>query len=214
MKSRAILITSILLSGLTLFGQPAETTYEGTLIAEGFTQGILASDGPFPIGFNFTFFGNTYSQFYVSANGLVTFTDPDGLFNTEVTIPAAATPNNYIAPFWDNLSIVDGGNILYRTFGASTNRKCVIQFKNMGFDPIPTPLGTFTVILYEDTNVIQIQYIGACGKTADHQATQENQTHPGNCRSQQTGTAPSSTVGSPVVGWRGSLFCHRVIGLG
>ena len=28
----------------------------------------------------------------------------------------------------------------------------------MGFDPIPTPLGTFTVILYENTNVIQVQY--------------------------------------------------------
>ena len=159
MKSRAILITAILLSGLVLSGQPAETIYEGTLIASGYQQSLLhASDGPFPIGFNFTFFGNTYTEFYVSANGLVTFTDPDGLFNTEVTIPTATTPNNYIAPFWDNLSIVDGGNILYRTFGASTNRKCVIQFKNMGFDPIPTPLGTFTVILYENTNVIQAQY--------------------------------------------------------
>ena len=28
----------------------------------------------------------------------------------------------------------------------------------MGFDPVPTPLGTFTVILYENTNIIQVQY--------------------------------------------------------
>ena len=109
------LLSQYVYSCLGLSAQPPETNYEGTIIAEGFKQSILpASDGPFPIGFNFTFFGNTYSQFYVSANGLVMFTDPDDLYNTEATIPTAATPNNYIAPFWDNLSIVDGGNIMYR----------------------------------------------------------------------------------------------------
>ncbi len=65
-----------------------------------------------PIGFNLTFFGNTYSQFYVSANGLVTFNDPDGLYNTEADIPSASAPNNYIAPFWDNLSIMGPGEML------------------------------------------------------------------------------------------------------
>src|SRR5512139_3071243 len=108
MKVRFAVLCTILLISLGGFAQPTETVYEGTLIASGFRQSIpLASDGPFPIGFNFTFFGNTYSQFYVSANGLVMFTDPDGLYNTEATIPTATTPNNYIAPFWDNLSIVD-----------------------------------------------------------------------------------------------------------
>ncbi len=159
MKVRFAAFITICLFSLGLSAQPPETIYEGTLIASGFRQSIpLASDGPFPIGFNFTFFGNSYSQFYVSANGLVTFTDPDGLFNTETTIPTATTPNNYIAPFWDNLSIVDGGNIMYKTVGAAPTRKCIIQFKNMGFDPVPTPLGTFTVILYETTNIIQVQY--------------------------------------------------------
>jgi hypothetical protein len=159
MKVRFAVFCTILSISLGVFAQPPETIYEGTLIASGFRQGIpLGSDGPFPIGFDFTFFGNAYSQFYVSANGLVMFTDPDDLYNTEADIPSAATPNNYIAPFWDNLSILDRGNIMYRTVGASPNRKCIIQFKNMGFDPVTTPFGTFSVILYETTNVIQIQY--------------------------------------------------------
>ena len=159
MKHRIAAFFTVLLISLGAFAQLPETIYEGTLIASGFKQSIpLGSDGPFPVGFNFTFFGNVYSQFYVSANGLVMFTDPDDLYNTEADIPSAPTPNNYIAPFWDNLSIMDGGNILYRTVGASPNRKCIIQFKNMGFDPVPTPLGTFSVILYEANNVIQIQY--------------------------------------------------------
>jgi hypothetical protein len=159
-SKRFILTLGILLISLRAVAQPPETIYEGILIASGFRQSISAgSDGPFPIGFSFTFFGNSYTQFYVSANGLVMFTDPDDTYNTETTIPTPiARPDNFIAPFWDNLSIVDGGNILYRTIGASPGRKCIIQFKNMGFDPIPTPLGTFSVILYETSDSIQMQY--------------------------------------------------------
>ena len=137
MKVRFAAFITICLFTLGLSAQPPETIYEGNLIASGFIQSIpLASDGPYPIGFSFTFFGNTYTNFYVSVNGLVTFTDPDGLFNNEATIPTATTPNNYIAPFWDNLSIIDGGNIMYKTVGAEPTRKCIIQFKNMGFDPL------------------------------------------------------------------------------
>ena len=159
MKTRFTILLAILLMTQGVFSQPPETNYEGTVIATGFRQSIpLASAGPFSIGFNFTFFGNTYSQFYVSANGLVMFTAPDNLYNDEVTIPSATLPNNYIAPFWDNLSILDGGNVLYKTIGASPNKKCIIQYKNMGFDPVTSPFGTFSVILYETTNVVQIQY--------------------------------------------------------
>jgi len=140
--------------------QPLETIYEGTVIATGFKQNIQpANDGPFPIGFDFAFFGITYTQFYVSANGLIMFTDPDGFYDTAVTIPDNTSPNNYIAPFWDNLSILNtDSRILYRTFGVAPYRKCIIQFKNMGFDPVTAPFGTFFVILYEDNSVIQIQY--------------------------------------------------------
>ena len=159
MKIRVLLFSTLFLAGYCVTAQPPETIYEGTLIASGFRQNIpLASDGPFPIGFNFTFFGNTHTQFYISANGLITFDDPTDFFNTEADIPNTAAPNNYIAPFWDNLSIMDGGNVMYKTIGASPNRKCIIQYKNMGFDPVPNPLGTFSVILYENGNVIQMQY--------------------------------------------------------
>ena len=158
MKTRITILLAILILTEGLFAQPTETVYEGTVIATGFIPSIpLASSGPFDIGFNFTFFGNTYTQFYVSANGLVMFTAPDDLYNDEVTIPAPGKPNNYIAPFWDNLSIMSKGNVMYKTIGAS-NRKCIIQYKNMGFNPVTTPFGTFSVILYETTNIIQVQY--------------------------------------------------------
>ncbi|HQB37503.1 MAG TPA: hypothetical protein PLI41_08170, partial [Bacteroidales bacterium] len=159
MNHRFTILLAIVLWSSGAFAQPPEQIYQGTVIATGFRQSIpLGSAGPFSIGFDFTFFGNEYSEFYISANGLVLFDAPTGAYNTSATIPTASAPNNYIAPFWDNLSILDVGNIMYTTVGASGSRKCIIQFKKMGFDPTPTPFGTFMVILYETTNVIQVQY--------------------------------------------------------
>jgi len=137
------------------FAQPAETIYQGTVIKSGYVDD--ASFGPFNIGFSFTFFGNTYNQFYINSNGQVLF--GTGSFeSSNASIPSAAEPDNFIAPFWDDL-IVDGtGKILYTTVGAAPNRKLIIQFGNMGFYGAPAFMGTFAVILYETSNIIQVQY--------------------------------------------------------
>jgi len=139
----------------TLLSQQTETIYSGTVVKSGYENN--ATYGPYNIGFNFTYFGNTYSQFYLSTNGLITFgsgsTDPG-----EDPIPSAATPNNMIAAFWDDLVIDPSGNILYTTVGAAPNRKLIVQFRNMGFYYGPVYMGTFCVILYESSNKIQVQY--------------------------------------------------------
>lgn len=151
----AISILIILCS--RILGQPTETIYQGNVIKSGYVND--ASYGPFNIGFNFTYFGNTYSQFYVSSNGLVLFTDdPANIAFQETAIPNAAAPNNFIAAFWDDL-VVDGtGKILYTTIGAAPNRKLIVQFNNMGFSSFPAYMGSFSVILYETSNVIKVQY--------------------------------------------------------
>ena len=138
-----------------LFSQPTETVYQGTIVREGYTNNVAY--GPLDVGFSFTFYGNVYNQFYVSSNGLVTF-GAGSTASTETTIPSAPAPDNFIAPFWDDLAIDASGNIMYQTVGASPNRKCIIQFRNMSFYNPPSVLGTFTVILYETSNKIQVQY--------------------------------------------------------
>ena len=157
MKNRFITILILIFIGLRINAQPPETIYQGTTIRAGFVDD--AAYGPFNIGFNFTYFGISYSQFYVSSNGLVLFTydalNPSG---TAIAIPDAAAPNNFIAAFWDDL-VVDGtGKILYTTIGAAPNRKLIIQFSNMGFYSFPAYMGTFAVILHETSNIIQVQY--------------------------------------------------------
>ena len=155
MKYRFILITAMLLLYLGAMAQPPETIYLGNVAKAGYVNNV--SYGPFNIGFNFTFYGNTYFQFYVSSNGLVTF-GSGSIVSTEEPIPTASEPNNFIAPFWDDLIIDPFGSILYRTIGAAPNRRLIIQSRNMGFYPFPVYMGTFTTILYETTNIIQVQY--------------------------------------------------------
>jgi hypothetical protein len=165
-----LLITIFILSLLTqgASGQLVETTYQGTVIANGPLNPIpLTSDGPFPVGFNFTFYGNIYTEFWVSENGRIMFSEPASAYSTEVTIPSTDLPNNYIAPFWDNLVISSTGNVLYTTIGTAPNRKLVVQYKNMTFFSPSIFLGTFSVILYETTNNIQIQYRQIIDKSSD-----------------------------------------------
>jgi len=109
-----------IVSSVSVKAQPAETAYQGITAQAGYVNN--ASYGPFNIGFSFTFYGNTYTQFYVSSNGLITF-GTGSVAATEAPIPSAATPNNFIAGFWDDLAVDALGDILYQTIGASPNRK-------------------------------------------------------------------------------------------
>jgi gliding motility-associated-like protein len=168
MNNRVFIILILIVLSSGAFAQPPETIYLGNVAKDGYADDELY--GPFDIGFTFNFYGSNYTQFYTNSNGQVLFTsmpfspnpeDPSNYLNcsgSAVDIPNSALPNNYIAPFWDDLVIDSYGKILYTTVGVAPNRKTIIQFKNMGFYPFPANLGTFSVILYETTNVIQVQY--------------------------------------------------------
>ena len=138
------------------YALPDEIQYPGNEIRFGlFDNGAF---GPYPIEFDFDFFGNTYSDFWVTTNGLVMFSDTS-LSYENVPIPTLDTINDFIAPFWDDIAISDDGDISFQTVGAYPNRKCIIQFRNMfHYGTTIYPVGTFQVILYEGSNNIQIQY--------------------------------------------------------
>lgn len=97
LKIRTILSLLILAVTIMIQAQPPETEYPGTIIRSGYTDD--RNYGPLPIGFDFDFFGNTYSEFYVTTNGLVMFGSGSNQY-TNSTIPTAGGADNYIAPFW------------------------------------------------------------------------------------------------------------------
>ena len=61
--------------------------------------------------FAFPFYGVNKSSLYITTNGLLAF-DATTAFNNTV-IPDAGTPNNYIAPLWDNFEYDGDAQIFY-----------------------------------------------------------------------------------------------------
>lgn len=111
-----------------------------------------------PIGFNFTYYNQNFTQFYVSTNGLLQFSNPTAAYSN-YCLPAA---NNTLYVFWDdlrtNVSKQPDGPIHYETQGDAPNRQLIVQWTNQYFFGSNLPMGTFQVILYEGSNQIKYQY--------------------------------------------------------
>jgi len=152
---RSLLILTLISVSTLVRAAVTESEYLGNIVVAG-----SADDkkwGSFPIGFDFDFFGNTYNEFWVSSNCLVMFESGSNAFSN-VSIPNGSRPDNYIAPFWDDLVVHSSGDIMYQTIGTAPDRKLVIQWSNMSFWTSTVQLGTIQVILYEGSNNIQMQY--------------------------------------------------------
>ncbi len=103
-----------------------------------------------PIGFNFTFFGNTYTDCYVGGDGFVTFSSDAATYCCGQTLPDPNLPNNLIAAAWSNMDFV---STHYEVFGTAPYRRLVITF-DLANPCDETYYGQ--VKLYETTNVIEI----------------------------------------------------------
>lgn len=110
-----------------------------------------------PIGFSFTFFGNTYTDLYVSSNGFITFEAgaSSGCCSGQL-IPDPFTPNNVIAFSWDDMYPPGNGTIEYFTTGTSPNQMFVLNFYDIPFCCGSTAAVKTQTILYEGTNIIEV----------------------------------------------------------
>ena len=131
-----------------------------------------------PIGFNFPFYCDNYSQFIISSNGFISFTlnSPNGCCSGQ-TLPTAATPNNLIALNWADLNPSNGGTISYVTQGTAPNRRLVVTFNGVFyFGGTAANTTTGQIVLYEADGAIEI-HSGNIGPRGSGSATQglENQ---------------------------------------
>jgi hypothetical protein len=137
----------------------------------GTNTGIHCDDcgSGFPMGFDFTFFGNTYPGVGIASNGYLGFSGNLGDYTNDC-IPNVKTPNNIICPFWDDLiSTCAGADIFYQTFGSAPNRYFVVEWVNNKFyNDCNSPSLTFEAILYEGSNSILFQYLNMAGSTRAH----------------------------------------------
>ena len=153
--------SSVTLSGNNICsGTYSITSGAFSPIATGSSSIVALSDdalsGALNIGFPFNFYCNTYTQFYISSNGFITFSVNSGNgCCTGQLIPNVNLPNNLISAAWTDLDPGVGGSITYATIGSSPTRSLLVKYINV---PIYGSSVTVTteIRLFETTNIIEI----------------------------------------------------------
>ena len=123
------------------------------------------------IGFNFNFYGNTYSQLVVGSNGNLSFElsnaggyDPWSFLNG-CSVPGPNVPFNSIFPAYRDINNVTLGNITYQLIGTTPNRVFIVSYDSVplfgsvgagGNQCQDSSLSVFQVALYEGCNAIEV----------------------------------------------------------
>ena len=129
---------------------------------ESFTSGTSVSlsddgiTGSIPIGFNFCFYGNTYSNFLIGSNNFITFST--GGSSTWVTTPIPNTgtvPKNAIMGPWQDINPGAGGSVRYQVYGTAPFRRLAVSWYNVPMFSCTGQTYSSQIIIYESTNVIE-----------------------------------------------------------
>src|SRR5215212_183004 len=139
---------------------PTNANPPWTLSDEGFAQ--------VPIGFTFNYDGKDYDSVTICANGFVTLGDtmfrrliPLSLYRNFLAngpFPVDGI-KPVLAPFWDDLDLVDTRNLVYKTTGHKPFRVFTVEWKKTKWTFESTEPGlSMELKLYEKTNVIEFHY--------------------------------------------------------
>jgi hypothetical protein len=131
---------------------PGGPTYNWRDITGIGTQIPMTNDdqnlGPFNIGFDYEFYGNTFNQFYVCSNGWISFTSTNNSYSNQ-SLPNTNAPLNLVAPFWDDLYPPRGGEYWYYSNG----NELIISFINVMHISSGGPY-TFQIILSSSGSIV------------------------------------------------------------
>ncbi|TAK08866.1 MAG: hypothetical protein EPO39_03635, partial [Candidatus Manganitrophaceae bacterium] len=131
-------------NGYTMTSEPYAWVDAPTILALSGDDSALGV----PLPFSFPFYGQSYSQLYVSTNGLITFGGPNSAYIPQ-PIPSVSQPNAFIAPFWRDLYVN-----LRQITTASSATEFVIAFNGVRGLCCTTPTYTFEVILRPDGTIL------------------------------------------------------------
>ncbi|MTI40897.1 T9SS type A sorting domain-containing protein [Fulvivirga lutimaris] len=137
---------------------PEDILSSGTDVVFGnYDDGV---SGALPIGFDFDFYGNTYSDFYLSTNGVLRFVSGAvNAFNVNLVLSGQSTfMAQTIAFLWDDWdNSPPQGTMKYETIGTAPNRILIVDFTNIAhYNNDLTKPANIQLKLFETTNVIEI----------------------------------------------------------
>ncbi len=110
--------------------------------------------GPYSIGFPFRYYGQTYSQFWVSSNGFMTFVRPSGTGHgccNGYNLGGRQGFATMIAGYWTDLL---GSAGIYRTRGEAGRRVLVFQQQGREYGAVPEV--QYQIKLYESSGQVEI----------------------------------------------------------
>lgn len=175
-------------------------------------DGIL---GPLAIGFSFCFYGNTYTNYYIGANGWISFTSTSTSYTPEaIPTTSGSTPKNCIMGPWHDLNPSVGGSIKTQLLGVAPYRRLVVTWESMPFFSCTGTYNTQQIIIFETTNVIEnhIQTKLTCPSWVGGRAVQGVHNLPGTAgvpvagRNNTVWTTSNNAVrytplGTPIIQW-------------
>lgn len=175
-------------------------------------QGVVTSDnkveGPFSIGFPFTFYGKSYTNFWLGDNGWISFSQNINWGATRnIRLPSAAptSPKNCILGAMEDYNPIQAGSpyIFYQTTGTAPHRKLVVMWCQCPMVGCSNNLVSFQIVLIEpDTVEIHIFHKPECA-TWDNKATIGLQDETGyQCDTLYKENRNSTTWSADREGWR------------
>ncbi|WP_281764748.1 fibronectin type III domain-containing protein, partial [Neptunitalea lumnitzerae] len=113
--------------------------------------------------FDFCYFGNTYNQIVVGANGVVSFdTSLAGAtcpWAFTASIPSPNLPTNAILGVYHDIHPGVGGDIEYIISGTAPNRTFTVNFSSVPHFSCNNIVSTTQIVLYETSNAIEINIL-------------------------------------------------------
>jgi hypothetical protein len=140
--------------GYAVVGQGAafeDIASVGTLLTQGDDTTAYAD-----IGFEFNFYGSTYTGVNVCSNGFMSFSFTSTAY-VNGAIPSAAVPNDAVYAIWDDFNFATRGQCYYATLGtAGIDQRFIVQWTD-----VPqyggTDSNTFQAVLFQD-GAIELRY--------------------------------------------------------
>lgn len=132
-----------------------DITATGTLLS---LTGDDATSAAVPIGFDFPFYGGTFSSLRVCTNGWLSFTSTATSYDNQL-LPNAGAPENLLAPMWDDMDF--GTTPRVYTYGDASH--FVVSWVGVPHYQTGGPY-TFQAVLYA-TGEIRYQYLSVASPT-------------------------------------------------
>ena len=125
--------------------------------------------------FEFKYFNQTYDELTINSNGWASFIPCDIDYFYNYTIPMALGPKAVLAPFWDDLEVINNDSIRVFTKYEQNNGRYIVEWSRAlnGFDEVTEE--TFAIYLYNQDaiptesgdGVIEFHYLDIADIDAD-----------------------------------------------